>query len=172
MWLLRLLLAAIPAIIAGALLWYSERDKAFSEWFALHVQPIWQGGMGRFTSLFPFSVNEIVIYLAIAAAVFFLIRDITRLFKNTAKKQWLLRWLRAALLIFGVLFLMSTVGSGVNFSRLTFAEKTGRGMGDLVHPLRVAVSGTGVGPGLFEMLEVMGRDRVLSRIRKTLERFG
>ena len=53
-----------------------------------------------------------------------------------------------------------------------FAEKTGRGMGDLVHPLRVAVSGTGVGPGLFEMLEVMGRDRVLSRIRKTLERFG
>jgi hypothetical protein len=30
-------------------------------------------------------------------------------------------------------------------------------MGDLVHPVRVAVSGTGVGPGLFEMLAVMGR---------------
>ena len=53
-----------------------------------------------------------------------------------------------------------------------FGEKTGRGMGDLVHPLRVAVSGTGVGPGLFEMLEVMGRERVLARIRRTLERFG
>jgi glutamyl-tRNA synthetase len=53
-----------------------------------------------------------------------------------------------------------------------FGEKTGRGMGDLVHPLRVAVSGTGVGPGLFEMLEVMGRERVLGRIRRTLERFG
>ncbi|HRX06501.1 MAG TPA: glutamate--tRNA ligase family protein, partial [Kiritimatiellia bacterium] len=37
------------------------------------------------------------------------------------------------------------------------AEKTGRGMGDLVHPLRVAVSGTGVGPGLFDMLAVMGK---------------
>jgi hypothetical protein len=29
------------------------------------------------------------------------------------------------------------------------AERTGRGMGDLVHPVRVAVSGTGVGPGTF-----------------------
>lgn len=49
-----------------------------------------------------------------------------------------------------------------------YAEKTGRGMGDLVHPLRVAVSGTGVGPGLFEMLEVMGAPRVFARIRRTL----
>ncbi|HOO20397.1 MAG TPA: glutamate--tRNA ligase, partial [Kiritimatiellia bacterium] len=48
------------------------------------------------------------------------------------------------------------------------AEKTGRGMGDLVHPLRVAVSGTGVGPGLFDMLAVMGKDRVLRRIARTL----
>jgi glutamyl-tRNA synthetase len=52
------------------------------------------------------------------------------------------------------------------------AEKTGRGMGDLVHPLRVAVSGTGVGPGLFDMLAVMGRDRVLRRIRRTLDTYG
>ena len=52
------------------------------------------------------------------------------------------------------------------------AEKTGRGMGDLVHPLRVAVSGTGVGPGLFDMLAVMGKDRVLRRIRRTLDAYG
>lgn len=52
------------------------------------------------------------------------------------------------------------------------AEKSGRGMGDLVHPLRVAVSGTGVGPGLFDMLAVMGRDRVQRRIRRTLDLYG
>ena len=51
-------------------------------------------------------------------------------------------------------------------------EKTGRPMGDLVHPVRVAVPGTGVGPGLFDMLAVMGRDRVLQCIRRTLSLYG
>ena len=52
------------------------------------------------------------------------------------------------------------------------AERRGTGLGELVHPLRVAVSGTGVGPGLFEMLEVMGKERVLARIDRTLATFG
>ncbi len=38
--------------------------------------------------------------------------------------------------------------------------------GELVHPARVAASGKSVGPGLYEMLEVLGRDRVLSRFAK------
>ena len=50
-------------------------------------------------------------------------------------------------------------------------EAKGCGMGDLVHPLRVAVSGTGVGPGLFEMLAVMGKERVLARVQRTLNKF-
>ena len=52
------------------------------------------------------------------------------------------------------------------------AEQRGLGLGDLVHPLRVAVSGTGIGPGLFEMLAVMGRDRVLRRIDRTLSTYA
>ncbi len=52
------------------------------------------------------------------------------------------------------------------------AEKTGRPMGDLVHPVRVAVSGTGVGPGLFDMLATLGKARALARIRRTLARYG
>lgn len=54
----------------------------------------------------------------------------------------------------------------------TLAERTGRQMGDLVHPVRVAVSGTGVGPGLFEMLAVLGKSRVVARIRRTLALYG
>ncbi|MCX7005808.1 MAG: glutamate--tRNA ligase [Kiritimatiellaeota bacterium] len=45
------------------------------------------------------------------------------------------------------------------------------GMGDLVHPLRVAVSGTAVGPSLFHMLEVLGKERTLARMDKALEKF-
>ncbi len=51
-------------------------------------------------------------------------------------------------------------------------ERTGRQMGDLVHPVRVAVSGTGVGPGLFDMLATMGKERVVRRIRRTLSIYG
>lgn len=52
------------------------------------------------------------------------------------------------------------------------AGQTGTGMGELVHPARVAVSGTGIGPGLFEMLEVLGKPRVLVRIQRTLALYG
>ena len=44
--------------------------------------------------------------------------------------------------------------------------------GELIHPARLAVSGRSFGPSLYHMLEVMGPDRVLSRLERTIERFG
>ncbi len=38
--------------------------------------------------------------------------------------------------------------------------------GALVHPARVAASGKSVGPGLYEMFEVLGKDRVLERFAR------
>jgi len=43
---------------------------------------------------------------------------------------------------------------------------------ELVHPVRVAVSGQGGGPSLFHMLEVLGRDRTVRRIDRALEKYG
>ena len=43
--------------------------------------------------------------------------------------------------------------------------------GELIHPARVAVSGRSVGPSLYHMLEVMGKAKVLLRLRRTAERF-
>ena len=42
----------------------------------------------------------------------------------------------------------------------------GQGMGPWVHPIRVAVSGRMEGPGLFEMLELLGRDRTVARLTR------
>ncbi|GAB4183904.1 MAG: glutamate--tRNA ligase [Terrimicrobiaceae bacterium] len=39
-------------------------------------------------------------------------------------------------------------------------------VGEFVHPTRVAVSGRQVGPGLYEMLEVLGREKTLARLRR------
>lgn len=49
------------------------------------------------------------------------------------------------------------------------AEERGLKPADLIHPLRIAVSGIGIGPSLFHMLEVLGQERVLSRIDRTLQ---
>ena len=45
----------------------------------------------------------------------------------------------------------------------------GNGMGPWVHPIRVAVSGRGEGLGLFEMLELLGRETTLARIRRAAD---
>ena len=37
-------------------------------------------------------------------------------------------------------------------------------MGDVIHALRMAVTGKSTGPGLFDCLAVLGRTRCLARI--------
>lgn len=49
------------------------------------------------------------------------------------------------------------------------AEKQGISAGKLIHPIRLAVTGQGFGPGLFELLEVIGREQTVSRIKNALE---
>ena len=47
----------------------------------------------------------------------------------------------------------------------------GQGMGPWVHPVRVAVSGRGEGIGLFEMLQLLGREKTLARLRFASEKY-
>lgn len=49
------------------------------------------------------------------------------------------------------------------------ALSQGNGMGPWVHPIRVAVSGRGEGIGLFEMLQLLGRDKTLARLKAAAE---
>ena len=46
------------------------------------------------------------------------------------------------------------------------AEELGVKAAKLIHPIRLAVTGKQVGPGLFEMLEVLGKKRVTDRIAR------
>lgn len=47
-----------------------------------------------------------------------------------------------------------------------FAEERGVKAGPIIHPARMAVSGKTKGAGLFEMMEVLGRERVVARMRR------
>ena len=47
----------------------------------------------------------------------------------------------------------------------------GQGMGPWVHPIRVAVSGRGEGIGLFEMLQLLGKEKTLARLKSAAEKY-
>jgi glutamyl-tRNA synthetase len=49
-------------------------------------------------------------------------------------------------------------------------EEEGVKMGQLAQPVRVALTGRTASPGLFEVMEVLGRDRTLFRLREGIER--
>jgi glutamyl-tRNA synthetase len=52
------------------------------------------------------------------------------------------------------------------------ADSAGAPLRKVQAPIRVAVTGRSVGPPLFESLEVLGRERVLGRLRAALARLG
>jgi len=52
------------------------------------------------------------------------------------------------------------------------AARLGIGAGKLIHPLRVALTGMAVSPGIFEVAAVMGRDRVNRRLKAALARLA
>ncbi|MGH6865993.1 MAG: glutamate--tRNA ligase [Methyloceanibacter sp.] len=45
-----------------------------------------------------------------------------------------------------------------------FAEETGRKLGKVAQPLRAALTGRSTSPGIFEVLDVLGREEALARI--------
>lgn len=47
----------------------------------------------------------------------------------------------------------------------SFSEKSEKKLGDIAQPLRAALTGRTISPGVFEVLEVLGRDESLGRLR-------
>jgi glutamyl-tRNA synthetase len=52
------------------------------------------------------------------------------------------------------------------------AEAHGMKPGDLVHPVRVAITGRSVGPGLYDCLAILGKDVSLARLNRALPLCG
>lgn len=50
------------------------------------------------------------------------------------------------------------------------AEELGIKAADLIHPIRVAITGTKIGPSLFETVALLGKDKVITRLKETLDK--
>ncbi len=51
-----------------------------------------------------------------------------------------------------------------------FVAAEGIKIGQIIHPVRVAVTGKSVGLGLFDTLAILGRQRALRRIERAMEK--
>lgn len=50
-----------------------------------------------------------------------------------------------------------------------FSVENQLGAAKIIHPLRLAVSGLTTGPSLFQIMEIIGKDATIKRIRRTIE---
>ncbi|HOV74875.1 MAG TPA: glutamate--tRNA ligase [Candidatus Hydrogenedentes bacterium] len=49
------------------------------------------------------------------------------------------------------------------------AESSGQGVGHYIHPTRLALTGKSVGPGLYELAELLGKETCLARIDRAIQ---
>ena len=56
-------------------------------------------------------------------------------------------------------------GAGLEAAVRNFADATGLKLGKVAQPLRAALTGRSISPGIFDVLEVLGREEALARLR-------
>ena len=64
-----MILAALLILLTGIHI-LSWNSKEFTEWYRLHVFPVWTGTLGRISGLFPSSVGEVLIVTGVCLLVF------------------------------------------------------------------------------------------------------
>lgn len=52
------------------------------------------------------------------------------------------------------------------------ADELKLGKGKLIHPLRLAVSGQSTGPGMYDLLFILGKDEVINRIKNAIKKLS
>ncbi len=60
---------------------------------------------------------------------------------------------------------------GLETTSRAIGEHLGLKFGDVIHPTRVAATGRTIGPGLFETLWVLGRERTITRLTSVLNNY-
>lgn len=106
------------------------------------------------------TLNQIVDYTD------FFFRDVTEYEEKGVRKQF-----RKADALQRLIEIEEAVASVVDWSheviKATFEDlvaRTGRSLGDYVHPTRLALTGKSVGPGLFELADLLGKETCRQRL--------
>jgi glutamyl-tRNA synthetase len=141
----------LQPLVAAADLWRDDYSDAARDWY-LSLVALFQPRLTRLTSF----VEDARPYLSDGLAL-----DEAAVAKHLSKPE-----LAAPLeaLIAAYRELPAFEKTALEGALRATAEQHGLKAGALIHATRVAVTGRAVSPGLFEVLELLGRDRSLSRL--------
>lgn len=111
---------SVLCLCVSLMLTYASRNSTgFVQWYGKYISPVFVNTIGRFFSLFPFSVFELIL---LAAALFLLFLMVGGLFlvigKSRSLRERFSAFFHKALCILTCLLLVFTLTASVNYSRL------------------------------------------------------
>jgi len=123
-----------PIIIIASLLlsYFAHASQNFAAWYASHVYPVFPATMGRLTGLFPFSLFEVVLILAVLCVVCGVLFVIVNLGTSRGRARlWYgikshgVKTVRHIINITAIIILFFVLCAGVNYNRESYAYHVG-----------------------------------------------
>lgn len=104
----------------------ASQNSGWAEWYAMTIYPVLSKLINHISSLFPFSLMEIILIAGIVGVLFFIVRLAVRLIqKPQERKTNLVRAAASLLCALGLISFLFTLTCGINYSRHTFAQVSG-----------------------------------------------
>lgn len=107
------------------LLYLAKETDRVAQWYAIHIYPIIVETVGRLFGLFPISVIEVLLYIAIFLVLACGLRLCIRLAVKKGGKAEAAHYFSGIWLAASVLFLLYTLNCGINYQRMSFSEAEG-----------------------------------------------
>ncbi len=97
--------------------------SGFAEWYAETVYPGLMHLLGRISSVFPFALDEALIYLMVCGSIVYIVWGIFHIWKkNITIRRWGIDTFRRLLIVGTVWFFAFTVTCGINYHRTPFSS--------------------------------------------------
>lgn len=113
-------------LLATTLLLLANYVDGFALWYSVNVYAVLTAILGRMFGVVPFSVVEILLYIAVVVLLILTVRLLAGVVRKKAGSRYFAGRMAAGIFCVGAgLFVLYTVGCGVNYQRTSFAESSG-----------------------------------------------
>lgn len=117
----------VPAFLLSLIMTLLAKNvTGFAEWYSTSVYPLFVGTVGRISSVLPFSLCEILLYIVIILAAVGIVFTVIHFIKGKGRRKSLMMRVLAVVVCFAVsVFMVFTLFCGINYSRTPFSAVSG-----------------------------------------------